>query len=225
MKGNERYLHDKFGNQRPFRVPEGYFDSFHSRLMETIAKDEQAGGQHSDETKQAEPVVHLTVRMKPRRRLAYAGIAATLIAAFVLSATLIVNNTSSTPETVALVDSGANYADNVRIDKEAAVDQQSKSVALSAQSETEQQPEETKVVRTNSEGSPSVDRQTPPVDRRGSSVDRQGSPVDRQALSANRQSASKNVKHHEQAMAKTIDTAVDNLLIDDDDVLSYIAEY
>lgn len=36
----ERYLKSRIGKQNPFRVPEGYFDSFAERMMENLPEQE-----------------------------------------------------------------------------------------------------------------------------------------------------------------------------------------
>ncbi len=36
MEKDERIIEKRFGRQAPFKVPEGYFDSFASRLMESL---------------------------------------------------------------------------------------------------------------------------------------------------------------------------------------------
>jgi predicted anti-sigma-YlaC factor YlaD len=36
----ERYLRSKMGKPNPFRVPEGYFDNFAARMMESLPNDD-----------------------------------------------------------------------------------------------------------------------------------------------------------------------------------------
>jgi len=40
MKNEERYIRNKMGDANPFRVPDGYFDSFQSRIMEQLSERE-----------------------------------------------------------------------------------------------------------------------------------------------------------------------------------------
>lgn len=40
MKNEERYIRNKMGDANPFRVPDGYFDSFPSRIMEQLSERE-----------------------------------------------------------------------------------------------------------------------------------------------------------------------------------------
>jgi hypothetical protein len=40
MDREELFLKQKFGNERPFRVPEGYFDSFADNLMKELPERE-----------------------------------------------------------------------------------------------------------------------------------------------------------------------------------------
>lgn len=40
MNTEERYIRNKAGNANPFRVPEGYFDSFPARIMESLPESE-----------------------------------------------------------------------------------------------------------------------------------------------------------------------------------------
>lgn len=40
MVNEERYIRNKFGSANKFRVPEGYFDSFTTRLMDSLPERE-----------------------------------------------------------------------------------------------------------------------------------------------------------------------------------------
>lgn len=42
MESEERYLRERVGQERPFRVPEGYFDSLAARVMENLPAREQS---------------------------------------------------------------------------------------------------------------------------------------------------------------------------------------
>lgn len=65
---DERELKDKCGKERPFTVPEGYFEQFHDKLMSSLPETEPAATQ-------AAPVTLMT-RIKPWLYMAamFAGI-------------------------------------------------------------------------------------------------------------------------------------------------------
>lgn len=70
MYKEEKYIRDKFGREEHFRVPEGYFDNFTSRLMANLPEQEAK-----------------IVEMRPQRRtkLRIISIAAASVCAVMLS--------------------------------------------------------------------------------------------------------------------------------------------
>ena len=41
MIAEEKYLEDKYGKKQPFKVPNGYFDSFADNLMDKLPEQQQ----------------------------------------------------------------------------------------------------------------------------------------------------------------------------------------
>ncbi len=42
MDTNDKFIQERFGRKKPFKVPDGYFDSFPSELMRKISEQERA---------------------------------------------------------------------------------------------------------------------------------------------------------------------------------------
>ena len=47
MIAEEKYLEDKYGKKQPFKVPNGYFDSFADNLMDKLPEQQPAASSSS----------------------------------------------------------------------------------------------------------------------------------------------------------------------------------
>lgn len=74
MDQEEKYIEEKFGRRTPFKVPEGYFDSFASQLIQNLPEREPA--------KKAKVV---ELRPSAWRRYRAVGVAAACVCAAMLT--------------------------------------------------------------------------------------------------------------------------------------------
>lgn len=74
MDQEEKYIEEKFGRRTPFKVPEGYFDSFASQLIQNLPERERA--------KKAKVV---ELRPSAWRRYRVVGVAAACVCAAMLT--------------------------------------------------------------------------------------------------------------------------------------------
>lgn len=111
MDKEEKFIEEKFGRETPFRVPEGYFDDFTSRLMKQLPEDTSQTGRLA-EVKPAQMVV-----LSPRKHRWHKVIAvAACLVAGMLSWTVysLVSRGGHSAETQSVVahssDSQTNYS-------------------------------------------------------------------------------------------------------------------
>ena len=95
MTNEEKLIEEHLGKQNPFRVPEGYFDSFADRLMQQLPE------QQEQEVKPAK-----TVRMKALRPILVAA-ACVAVAIFSIKQNNVAAVTSNTDEEY--LDEAADY--------------------------------------------------------------------------------------------------------------------
>ena len=57
MTAEEKYLEDKYGKKRPFKVPNGYFDSFANKIMDQLPEHQPVMTPHISMWRKLRPAI------------------------------------------------------------------------------------------------------------------------------------------------------------------------